>query len=256
MTSKAKHTAIVLGGAIALASGAYALGTQTGDGTASAGSKAATSSAQPRPGLRHDRFRTGFRPALDDLAAKLGVKTADLRTALMQVKTELAPPDRGDKLSGLADALGVSQSKLEAALQKLRPERGERHERRGDFAKALAAKLGVSAAEVRKAFAAHWRGPHSGADIAKALGVSEAKLKQAFEALKGRREDDIAAKLAKELGLSTSKVQAAFDKLRSTHEAEHRKLEDEFASKLAAKLNLDVSKVKSALEEFGPHRHP
>jgi len=42
------------------------------------------------------------------------VKPADLRTALQQVKSELAPPmrDRGDKLSGLADALGVSQANI------------------------------------------------------------------------------------------------------------------------------------------------
>jgi len=254
MTSKAKHTAIVLGGALALASGAYALGAQSGDGTASAtGSKTSSASA---PGFRHDGFRArpGFGPALDELAAKLGVKPADLRTALQQVKSELAPPmgDRGDKLADLASALGVSEPKLRAALQKVRPERGMRHERGADFAEALAAKLGVSAAKVRTAFEAH------GADIAKTLGVSEARLKQALGSLhvRGGRKDDIAAGLAKELGLSTSKVQAAFEKLRAGHEADHQKLEDEFASTLAAKLDIDVAKVKSALEEFGPHRHP
>jgi hypothetical protein len=167
---------------------------------------------------------------------------------------------REDKLGGLAAALGVSQAKLQAALEKVRPERGERHV---DLANVLAAKLGVSADKVRAAFdKLHDRGAGKD-DLAKAIGVSPAKLEQAFRSLRpGFRKDgpegrdDHVAALAKALGLSTAKVQAAFEKFRQSHEAEHQKIEDDFAAKLAAKLKLDEAKVKSALEEFGPHRHP
>lgn len=84
-------------------------------------------------------------------------------------------------------------------------------------------------------------GPRGGADLAKALGVSEAKLRSAFEAIRddvrpardrqdgppseAEREamkDKFAAALAKELGLSTSKVSAALEKVQKAHAAEHR----------------------------------
>src|SRR5689334_7579973 len=105
MTPKVKHTAVVLGGAVVLASGAYALGSQTGDGAAQAvpgqssssgttRTVASTSSTQVRPRFHRGGFgpgrgfggpglgrgfggpgRPGFGPALDSLATKLGVTT-------------------------------------------------------------------------------------------------------------------------------------------------------------------------------------
>ena len=49
MTPRTKKTAAALSGALVLASGAYALGTQTGDGTALAGGNATSSPRPARP---------------------------------------------------------------------------------------------------------------------------------------------------------------------------------------------------------------
>ena len=99
------------------------------------------------------------------------------------------------------------------------------------------------------------------ADLAKALGVTEAKLEQAFRNLRDdfrqghdERKDDRAADLAKALGISQDKVEAAFDKLRQSHEAEHEKRRDALAASLAKSLKLDEAKVKAALEDLAPER--
>ena len=84
-------------------------------------------------------------------------------------------------------------------------------------------------------------GPGGGEDLAKALGVSEEKLRDAFEAVRddlkpaerrvdgpptaaerSARHDKLTAALAKELGLSEAKVEAAFDKAHEAHAAERR----------------------------------
>jgi hypothetical protein len=91
---------------------------------------------------------------------------------------------------------------------------------------------------------AHHRGPGGpagGEDLAKALGVSEEKLRDAFEAVRddvkpARRSldrpptsaqrdalrDKLTAALAKELGLSEAKVEAAFEKVHKAHAADRR----------------------------------
>jgi len=84
------------------------------------------------------------------------------------------------------------------------------------------------------------RGP-GGEELAEALGVSEEKLRDAFEAIRddvkpARRSldgpptaaqrdalhDKLTAALAKELGLSEAKVEAAFEKVHEARAAEHR----------------------------------
>lgn len=90
---------------------------------------------------------------------------------------------------------------------------------------------------------AHHQGPGGpgGEDLAEALGVSQEKLRNAFEAIhddvRPSREpadgppseaqrvelkEKMTAALAKELGLSESKVEAAFEKVQKDHEAERR----------------------------------
>ena len=281
MTPKAKSTALVLSGAVALSFTAYAIGSQTGSGNAGAQSASAKSVIvldRHAPGLagaasaaRGGRpSRCG--PALDDLAAKLGVSTSALQKAFEEARQSLPrPADRRDEhLEELADALGVTEAKLRAAIGTVKPDRGERHD---ELAAALAKELGVSAAKVRDAFEKlHDQGrPGPGdredrkADLAKALGVSEAKLEQAFQNLRGdfrgkreERKDDRGADLAKALGISQAKVDAAFEKLRAAHEAEHQKMRDALAASLAKSLNLDEAKVKAALDDFAPERggHP
>src|SRR5215211_2701362 len=137
MTPRTKKTVAALGGALVLASGAYALGSQAGDGAALAGSTT-TSARQPAAGPRgpgHD---------LSDAAARLGVTEAKLHA---------------DLAAALAKELGLSAAKVEAALEKQHGQRKlDRDDRRADrrdaFAQALAKKLGVSEAQVRSALEA------------------------------------------------------------------------------------------------------
>jgi biotin operon repressor len=83
-------------------------------------------------------------------------------------------------------------------------------------------------------------GPHGGADLAKELGVSQKKLREAFESIgdqvrPAKRPDGppseadikamqskLAAALADKLGLSESKVATALEKVRTEHEADRR----------------------------------
>jgi transcriptional regulator with XRE-family HTH domain len=251
-------TVLALTGAVALASGAYALGSQAGDGSADA---AKANGARQGYGVRPfggppGRWRAAP-PSLQGLADRLGVKEADLRAALADIRKSLPAPQerRDDFAQGLADALGIDVTKVTAALDKLHP-RDEKREH-GDFAAALAKQLGLSAAKVQKALEQQrGRGPGGLAD---ALGVTPQKLRQALAKLwrdrphrdgPGRPGADAAA-LAKELGVTEAKLKAAFDKVRAAHEADETKLRDQFAQQLADRLHLDVQKVKDALGDFG-----
>jgi DNA-binding transcriptional MerR regulator len=240
-------TALALTGAVALASGAYALGSQAGDGDAVAAKNAnppALGYGGPPPGRPGHGWRGGGPPMLEGLADRLGVDESDLQAALEDLRK-----DHGDDFAQqLADALGIDVAKVTAAFDKLRPTR----DRHADFAAALAKKLGVSTAAVRKAFDQGRRDPQA---VAKALGVTPEKLRQAFESLRPPRHDrrgpDTAA-LAKALGVSQAKLKAALDKVKAAHEAQEQKQRDAFAKALADRLNIDVQKVEDALDDFGP----
>lgn len=262
MTRGRQTTALALAGAIALASGAYALGTQADDGSAAAAKAAATPTATPggvpfghgprglggpgRPG-------PGFagRPGFDGLAGKLGVSEAKLRTAL----EEIAKAHRDDFATELANALGIDRAKVEAAFDKLRPKRPDRpHVRRpGALAAALAKELGISTAKVRAALRSHRGHPGDPADLAKELGVTEEKLRDAFHAIMDRIRPRGPGRpgftgLAKALGVTQAQLDAAFEKLRANHE----QARDRFAAELAAKLGIDAQKVQDALDDMRP----
>lgn len=188
-----KTTAIALAGSVAVASAAYAIGSQTGGGT----SGAATSQSF-RP-VRAVGARFDHRGA--SLAARLGVSEARLRAAFDAIwkshqQSGDDPRTRFEK--ALAGALGLDQAKVHDALGKLQA----KHEaaetaRRDAFAKALANELGLDAANVTKALdelrpdrGARPNGPplgrpHGPADfldaLAKKLGVDAAKLRAAIE---------------------------------------------------------------------------
>src|SRR4051794_2811993 len=124
--------------------------------------------------------------------------------------------------AALAKSLGVSQAKLEAALQKVRPT--VRDERHADMAAALAKALGAKTADVQTVLDAQrgfGRGPGGGDDLVAALakktGKSQAAVRKALRSARpdrSEKRDELAAKLAKALGLSESKVQAALEKQR------------------------------------------
>jgi Clp amino terminal domain, pathogenicity island component len=286
MTPRTKKTAAALSGALVLASGAYALGTQTGDGTALAGDKITSTAGAPGPGRPGG---PGPRD-LSDIAAKLGVTEAKLRAALEDLR-----PDRGANkdeheaalAKALATELGLDEAKVTTALDKFHGDhKVVRRERRGDrlqrFDDALAAKLGVDAAKVRAAFDALKPGPNRRvdkpalADLAKQIGVSEDKLRAAIADLRpgpgrpggpgfghdrrggpgpgfghdrrgGPGGPAPVAGLAKELGVTQAKLRAALQKIRGDLDKQHEAERDAFVTKLAAKLGVSEAKVKDVI---------
>jgi energy-converting hydrogenase A subunit M len=255
MTRGTRTTAFALAGAVALASGAYALGSQAGDGSAvAARTNGANAPGYGPPGRDHWREGPGAR--FDGLADRLGVDPADLRNAL----DDIAKTHRDDIAQKLADALGIDRAKVDAAFAKLRP-KGPDHpagdDRHHDFAQALADELNLSVDKVQAALDKQRDHRSDPAALAKALGVSTAKLRQAFANVfrdhrhagpgrpAGPREDA----LADALGVTPAKLRAAFEKLRANLDSER----DAFAAELAKRLNLDVAKVKDALGALLPH---
>jgi len=148
MRNPKQKTAAVLAGAVALASGAYALGSQTDGSAEAAGDRAGT-------GYGPGHFRGGPPGAgLDRLADRLGVDEADLREALEDVRGDLKGPGevRSDFAEELADELGTTEAKVEAALERIRKRHAEEHgERRDALAEALAKRLNLDAAKVKEA---------------------------------------------------------------------------------------------------------
>ena len=257
MTRGKQTTALALAGAVALASGAYALGTQVDDGNAAA---AKSPNAAPafaggpgRPGFGHGP--RGFGEGFETLADKLGVSEAKLRAAL----DDIAKEHRTDFATRIADALNIDRAKVEAAFDKLRPKRPDRPRAPEAFAAALAKQLGLTTAKVRAALEKHRNNPTTPEDLAKELGVTEQQLHDAFHAVMGKIRPRGPGRpgldnLAKELGVTKAQLEAAFDKLRDDHE----QLRDQFAQELATKLGIDVQKVEDAIDDFRPfgRHHP
>jgi energy-converting hydrogenase A subunit M len=148
MRTRTKTAALALTGAVALASGAYALGTQTGGGAA----VAADQPAPDRPAFSaHWR---GGPLGSESLADRLGVDESELREALEDVRPQLPDPRevRGDFAERLSDELGIDQERVEAALERMRRS-AERdfEQRRDELAERLADRLNLDADEVEEA---------------------------------------------------------------------------------------------------------
>ena len=247
--TRRKTTVVAVAGAVALASGAYALGSQTGDGSAEAARTARGEVAFGHgfgPGRPGD---PGLRPGFDALADRLGVDEDELRKAI----EDIASARKDDLAQRLAEALGVERAKVEQALENARPDRP--HMRRPErFAAALAKELGLSTEKVQNALEKRRGRPGGPADLAADLGVSERKLKEAFHAMFGRLRPPRPpfGDLAKELGVTQAQLDAAFEKLRGQKD----ELRDEFAKQLADRLGLDEAKVQDALDALHPPRFP
>jgi Clp amino terminal domain, pathogenicity island component len=153
MRNPKQKTAIVLTGAVALASGAYALGSQT-DGNAEAAGERPAGYFHGGPGP----FRGADGPfGLDRLADRLGVEEDALREALEDVRGDLPDPRdiRDDFAKELADELGTTEAKVEAALERIREKHEQQFEERHDaLAEALAKRLNLDAAKVEEALEA------------------------------------------------------------------------------------------------------
>jgi DNA-directed RNA polymerase specialized sigma subunit len=252
MANRKQTTAFALAGAVALASGAYALGAQADDGSADA-AKAARDEVAFGHGFGPGRpGGPGLRPGFDALADRLGVDEDKLREAI----EDIAADRKDDFAQRLADALNVDRAKVEEALESARPQRPERRRMRApeQFAAALAKELGLSTEKVQNALEKR-RGHRGGpGDLADALGVSEQKLREAFHAVFGKLRPPRPGfgNLAKELGVTQAQLDAAFEKLR----AQKDDLRDEFAKELAARLGIDEAKVQDALGALHPPHFP
>lgn len=288
MTPRTKKTAAALSGALVLASGAYALGSQTGDGQALAGQNA-NASRQGGYGFGHGPghpgkagFRGGPHPDLADAAKKLGVSEDKLLAALKKLRD-----DRKGKIDDLRDVfekalakqLGIPESKVDAVLAKRGPDKklrrdGHRGDMRAAFAKQLAAKLGITEAKVRSVLDdQHKVGPADLSALATKLGVSEAKLRDALQSLRpgpgvgghgfrgpgkpgfdrrGARDEKLGV-LAKDLGVSQAKLKTALKAIRDDLKAQRDKAIDGFATDLAKELGVSKSKVDDVIDSLGHH---
>lgn len=158
------------------------------------------------------------------------------------------------QLQKLASALGVTTAQLKTALQDIRPAKGERPARgdRTDYAAAIAAELGVETAAVQKILDANRpERPARGAKPPKPPTSASSAAKRAGKPPK-RDNTKLIAALASGLNKDSATAKAAVEKVdaaqKAKHDAEHKAREAAFAKALAEKLNLDVAKVTEALE--------
>ena len=273
MRRQRRTTIIVVGGALAIASVGYGLGTQAGDGTAIAdntateqdGSGAERGGAPPMP------FERGAPPGLSHLADKLGVGSAELMNALRDYHDQHESDHRDEFAAKLAKALGISTAKVQSAFD------GLHADREGRFAAKLASALGVGTAKVQAALE-KMRGdePHSPGDFAQSLAdelglkasdvqSALAKIGPPFDAPgrhgpdgdapghRGHRDGALPVRqLARKLGVSRADLRHAFRSLRADAENDWKQEQQGLAKFLADRFNLDVSTVQDALAAVAP----
>jgi hypothetical protein len=177
-------TAAILAGAVALASAAYGIGTQTDDGTAAAGNGTAQdgrapSGGEPLPG-----------PGFGDLAGELGVDADELRDALADFHEQEAGERRDAFAAALADALGKPVDEVRAAFDEVQPGDGARPGCAPHVSlRRLATALDVSRSELRKALREARAGEDSAREdrrdalvkfLADRFGLSENEVEQAL----------------------------------------------------------------------------
>ena len=275
MRRQRRTTIIVVGGALAIASVGYGLGTQAGDGTAIAdnatteqdGSGAERGGAPPIP------FGRGA-PGLSRLADNLGVGTTELANALRDYHDQHDSDRRDEFAAKLAKALGISSDKVKSAFDGLRA----KHEDR--FATKLANALGVDAAKVKAALETLKDDrPHSPGDFAQALadelGLDVSDVQSGLMKIRpfgapgpdgpgregpgrgapGRGHHEHALplrQLARELGVSRADLRDAFRELRAGVENDFKQEQQALAKFLADRFDLDQSKVEDALTAAAP----
>jgi len=119
ISAQTKKASAAFAGAVVLASGAYAVGSQSGDGSASANPDRqsmrggpAGPYGMPGNGQMRREFRRHRTEMFSELAKQLGVKEADLRKALKEIRKE----QRDDFAAKLSKKLGVSEAKVKEAM--------------------------------------------------------------------------------------------------------------------------------------------
>jgi DNA-binding MarR family transcriptional regulator len=138
---------------------------------------------------------------------------------------------------------------------------------------AIAAKLGVTTAQLKAAMDANRperpsgakrdRGAGMAADLAKALGVDASKISAILEANRPARpaegtrpakpdQSRLVTALASGLGIDEATVKSALTKLAAAHKADHGARHTAMATAIAASLDLEASDVKAAFEAARP----
>ena len=283
MKSQKQMALYGLAGGVALASAAFAIGSQAGGGSAVAGTSPAPAAATTTSAFAKAQAATGperrgttrhehQEVLLADVARKLGVSENALRAAMEDLRPGRDGEDHADFATDLAKLLGLDAAKVQAALGKTGPGPGERHRHHGgppeEIVAELAEDLKLDPAKVRAAFDAvrppepPRRGERPDKDdflaaLAKELGVDAADVRRSLEDVRppghGRKErhgpggprGPFADDLAKELGVSGDKLEQAFDTLMQRRQAA-------FAKALAARLSISPDKVEEVLREL-PH---
>ena len=293
MTSRTTRTAAALTGALALASGAYAIGSRVDDGNAVAAAGASNGAAATQTVHFRGPGGGGAR-GFESLADRLGVSESKLRAALDDLRPRADA--RKDVAKLLAGELGIERSRVEQAFETRREQHEAEHaKRRAAFAADLAKALGIDAGKVEKVLADNapdrGRGPGRGmkrppslSALAKDLGVSRAKLREALRDVRpsgapgphretrpfrggpggphgpgpggpGGPFGADSADLAKALGVSEARLEDAFDAIHDRLEQEMEARHDEFVTKLAERLGVSKAKVEDALPAPGPGHH-
>jgi transcriptional regulator with XRE-family HTH domain len=261
-----KTTTVVLVGAVGLASAAYGIGSQVGDGSASARDGANTSY-----GVADRDFHRDGPPGFAALADSLGVEAGALEKALRDFHDQQAGDHRDDFAKALAGALGIPADKVTEALNGLE----DKHKQR--FAQRLADELGVDAADVTAALdklaGDRQDGPHGpghlGQKLADELGVDVDKVEDALFAQRpdrgmhrGHHQRQPLRQLADALGVTRAELRKALREVRADAESGWQKRQEALVSFLADRFNLSEDKVKDALGDlpepggpFGPGSH-
>lgn len=262
MRTTRRTTVIVAGGALAVASVGYGLGTQVDGGTAAAGG-GQTTGEDNRNGTRSAFVHGGQPPGFQELADKLGVDADELAQAFRDFRESDDGDRRDDFAASLADALGISAGKVTAAFEQLR----QRQEAR--FAARLADALDVDADRVQAALdKLKDANPRSPDDFAQALagelGVDATDLRRALVETRperGRRHRRPAMplrQLASALNVSRAELRKALREVRAGAEKGREEHDQALAKFLADRFELGVDKVSGALSELprpaGPGR--
>ena len=258
MKTPTKATALVVAGAVGLASAAYGIGSQAGDGSASAGSGSSGNATAER-GFDH-----GPPPGFDALADALGVDADELEQAMRDFHAQQGSDARNAFASSLAKALGISADKVNEAFSQIE----DSHKTR--FAAKLASELGLETGQVKAALeklASDRPGdPGEFAEaLAAELGVEVERVEDAFDALRPdpgtrRHERHGAAplrQLASALDVTRAELRTALREVRAGADSGWEQREAELKAFLVDRFGLSAEKVEDALADLpGPERGP
>jgi hypothetical protein len=246
MRTPRKATALLLTGGVALASVAYAIGSESGDGSAVADSPTAERAGLKFPG--------------DRLADELGVEPSELRKALQDFHDQHSERRRSDFADALADALGKSADDVRSALEQLAEDKQDR------FARQLAGELGVDADKVRAALD-DLRDDRPvkpfgfAAALAAKLGLDASRVEDALRALKPKlplhkhHGREPLRQLADALDATRGELRKALRELRGDLDSKMEQHRAELVTFLAERFNLSAEKVEEALPEFPKPPH-